>query len=70
MAAQITPNINTLPDDASWDTPYVWNSEEAKWERVPKVTGHLIVDGEEVAFDDEASYMAASQIPEVTIEGD
>ena len=70
MAFEITPNMDTLPDDSSWDTSYVWNSEEAEWERVPKVTGHLVVDGKEVPFDDEASYRAASQIPEVTIEGD
>jgi hypothetical protein len=65
MAFEITPDFDALPDDSSWDTPYVWNAEEAKWERVPKVTGHLVVDGEEVPFDDEASYRAASQIPEV-----
>ena len=64
---QITPDMDTFPDDASWDTPYVWNTDEAKWERVPKLTGHLVVDGEEVAFDDEACFMAASQVPELEI---
>jgi hypothetical protein len=63
-----TPDVDALPDDASWETPYVWDAEQAEWERVRRVAGHLIVDGEEVPFDSEETYMAASRVPEVRTE--
>lgn len=63
-----TPDMDTYPDDASWETPYVWDAVDGEWERIPELTGHLIVDGEEVPFHDEASYNAASQWPELRTE--
>jgi len=68
MSGQITQGIDPLPDDASWETPYAWDSEQAEWERVPEVTGYLVVDNEEVPFHDEASYFAASRVPELRTE--